>query len=173
MTDSSTKSYLKSGSELEWIQLSVFGRSYELQANGQTVARMEFPSLFSMRAKAEGRDGCWVFERSGFWNPAVEIRECDKELPMAQCERKVFGNTGTLILSKGRKLIFRINIWGTKAEFETENGELLFSMKIHGIFKYRAFVTVHEKAQAYPEAVWIPHLMWYLVLHEKRHRRAS
>lgn len=169
MTVSSTQSYLKPGSELEWILLSVFRRQYELQANGQTVAWLKFPSFFSTRVKAESRDGCWVFERSGFWNPTFEIRECDKELPMAKFERKVFGNTGTLRLSKGRTLVFRINMWGTKAEFETDSGQLLFSMKIQGVFRYRAVVTVHEKAQAYPEASWIPLLMWYLVLHEKRH----
>lgn len=173
MIDSSMQPYLKPGSELEWIQPSVFGRQYELQVHGQTVARLEFPSFFSTRAKAESQDGCWMFERFGFWNPTFEIRESDKELPIAKFEREVFRNTGTLRLSKGRTLVFRIDMWGTKAEFETDNGQLLFSMKIRGVFRYRALVTVHEKARTYPEASWIPLFMWYLVLHEKHHRRAS
>jgi hypothetical protein len=150
----------------------MFGRRFELQAKGQTIARMTITGFFTPRAKAESEDGCWIFQPAGFWNPEIEVRECEKELPMARYERNAFGTRGTLRLSKGRVLVFRLNLWRIKAECETESGEPLCSLKVRGLVRYRAIVTVHEKCQRYPEAQWIPHFLWFLVLYEKSRRAA-
>lgn len=172
MIDLRKKSLLTAGTELQWIQPSAFRRRYELRFQEKVIARLEFPSFFSTQAKADSEEGCWMFQRSGFLNPKVEIREYNKELRSATYVPKMFGGSGTLQLSLGRSLIFRLNMWQTKAEFVTDKGELLFSMKVHGIFRSGATVVVHEKAAEYSEAKWVILFAWYLVLLEQRRRRA-
>ena len=64
---------------LKWEQPSVLKMEYELHAEGELLATLEFRSSFGSLATAMCADGCWTFKRVGFFQTKVSIRPCGSD----------------------------------------------------------------------------------------------
>ena len=152
------------GRELRWTQPSALRKEYELRAGDELVAVLRFPSSFSSQAKAESAEGCWTFERVGFWRNKTVIRACGKQIPLAVFKNSRWGSGGTLELSDGRSYPASTNFWHTELEIRNEADELLLSLRSGGVARLSATVAIHIGAARLPEVPWLVMLGCYLLV---------
>ena len=152
------------GRELKWSQPSALRKEYELRAGDELAAVLRFPSSFSSQATAESADGCWTFERVGFWRNKTVVRACGKQTPLAVFKNSRWGSGGTLELPGGRRYPASANFWHTELEIRNEAGESLLSLWSGGVVHLSATVAVHAGAARLPEVPWLVMLSCYLLV---------
>jgi hypothetical protein len=152
------------GRELKWSQPSALRMEYELHAGDELAAVLRFPSSFNSHATAESADGCWTFERVGFWRNKTVVRACGKQPPLAVFKNSRWGSGGTLELPGGRRYPATTNFWHTDLEIRNERGESLFQLWSGGILRLSATTIVHPRAARLPEAPWLVMLGCYLLV---------
>jgi hypothetical protein len=137
---------------------------YELHADDELIATLNFRSSFGTFATAESADGCWTFKRIGFWQTRATIRRCGWDTEIATFKNNTWSRGGTLELSDGRKIQATTNMWQTNLEFKMESGEVLFRLKSGGFVHLSATVAVEPDAAGMPELPWMVMLGWYLMV---------
>jgi hypothetical protein len=94
--------------ELIWSKIP-HQSGFELKQGGGVVARLDKPSFWSCRMRAEAQGGRWAFSRTGFWrNTTVAVDE-DSKAAIARLTRSWSG-IGTLTFSDGQT--FRLSPTG-------------------------------------------------------------
>lgn len=153
------------GRELKWVQPTAFKTQYELRSEGELVAVLHISGLFRDQAAAECADGCWTFERVGFWRNKVRVRARDSEADDALFKMSRWGDgSGVLQLSDGRKLSATTNFWRTEYQFRSEAGEPLLRLSGGGVLRQSAEVEVHARAAGLPELPWLVMLGLFLLV---------
>jgi len=152
------------GQELKWSQPSALRMEYELRARDELAAVLRFLSSFSSHATAESADGCWTFERVGFWRNKTVVRACGKQPALAVFKNSRWGSGGTLELLGGRRYPATTNFWHTDLEIRNEIGESLFQLWSGGVLRLSATTIVHPRAARLPEAPWLVLLGCYLLV---------
>jgi hypothetical protein len=153
------------GNELKWVQPTAFKPQYELRASGELAAVLRVSGLFRDQAVAESADGCWTFERVGFWRNKVRVRACGTQSDAALFKLSRWGDgSGVLQLRDGRKLTATTNFWRTEYQFRNEAGEPLIRLTGGGVLRQSAKVDVHAKAAGLPELPWLMMLGMFLMV---------
>lgn len=157
------------GRQLNWVQPRAFTMEYELRAGDELAATLRFLSRFSSHAVAECANGCWMFERVGFWRSKVAVRACDEKTDIAVFSMSKWGDGGGVLeLSGGQKLYAAANFLRTEYEFKGEANETLLRLSSDGIVRLSAKVDIRHRAERLPEFPWLVALGWYLVLQMRR-----
>ena len=156
------------GLELEWSQPSAFKMEYELRAGDELAAVLRFPSSFNSYATAEGADGCWTFERVGFWRNKTVVRPCGSQAAIAVFRTSRWGSGGTLELPGGRRYPASTNFWHTELEIRNEMGELLLRVRSGGIVRLSATVEIHPRTACQTGVPWLVMLGCYLLVMMKK-----
>jgi hypothetical protein len=153
------------GGELKWVQPTAFKPQYELRAGDELVAHLRISGLFRDQAAAESADGCWMFERVGFWRNKVRVRAGGAQSAAAVFKLSRWGDgSGVLQLRDGRKLPATTNFWRTEYQFRSEAGELLLRLSSAGVLRQNAKVEVHARAAGLPELPWLMMLGMFLMV---------
>lgn len=152
-------------SELRWVRSAAFRREYELRAGDELAAVLRIDNLFGAHAAAESGDGCWEFERVGFWRNKVTVRAEGNNTHIAVFKISRWGDGGGMLqLADGRKFSAAADFWGTDYEFRNEAGEFVLRLISKGVMRASAKIEVHSGADRLPEPPWLVMLGWYLVL---------
>lgn len=153
------------GRELRWVQPTAFKPHYELRAGDDLVALLRISGLFRDQAAAESADGCWTFERVGFWRNKVRVRACDAQSELAVFKISKWGDgSGVLQLPDGRRLSVTTNFWRTEYQFRSETGKPLLRIFSGGVLRQNAKVDVHVRAAGLPELPWLVMLGLFLMV---------
>lgn len=152
------------GRELKWAQPHAFRMEYELRAGEEIVAVLRFRSSFGTHARAESADGCWTFERVGFWRDKTVVRAGSTKTVLAVFKSNKWDTGGTLELPGGRRFYTRANFWQTEYEIRDHTGEPLLRLFRGGVIHLSAAVAVHPSVARWPELPWLVMLGWYLMV---------
>jgi hypothetical protein len=153
---------------LTWIKPKIFKSDYELRFGDELIATLCFQKIFSSTAIAESGDGCWTFERVGFFKKKTVIHPRSSSAILGIFTKNTWKKGGYLELSDGRKFIVIASLWKNTIEFKTDIGESLIHMKSHGVFRLSATVQMYRKCLHIPELPWMVMLGLYLIIMMKR-----
>jgi hypothetical protein len=109
------------GKQLTW-QKPKFARSYfEMYADQQLVATLEWKSEWRNAAVASTPSNVWRFDRVGFWKPHIEITlEAHEGVLYGTYIPNWSGTQGTLTLASGDAYEWkRMNFWSTQYEWHS------------------------------------------------------
>ena len=151
------------GWDLKWVQPTPFRPEYELRAGDELVALLRVSGLFRDQAAAESADGCWTFERVGFWRNKVRIRAPEDDVAVFKLSRWGDGS-GVLQLPDGRKLSATTNFWRTQYQFRSEAREPLLRLSSSGVLRQNAKVDIHTRTAEMPELAWLVMLGLFLMV---------
>jgi len=158
---------------LRWIQPRALRAEYELRAGEERIATLRFHDMLGSRATGESAEGCWTFERAGFFRTRVAVRRCDAAADLATFRSNRWRGGGTLTLPDGRELRATTNFWYSRLQVRDEAGQTLLVYDTKGILRLRATVTIGPAAAALPDLPWLLMLGWYLVVIMHRNLAAA
>jgi hypothetical protein len=162
------------GRELQWMQPTAMKQEYELRLGDVAVCSLQMSSSFNSRATAVNAEGSWDFDRHGFWQRQVTIRETGGMDDLALFNANTWKQGGTIILPNGRNYIASSNFWMTQHLLTTSDGQnLISSSNIRGVFHYSCDVEIHSLARSLPELPWLVPLGWYLIMMQYRDSAAA
>ena len=160
------------GRELRWVKAArASGGGYALRDGDDTVATLQFPSVWSSLATAESAEGRWTFKRAGVLQSRTVIRAGDSDEEIASF-KSAWSGGGTLEFSDGRRLRADKNFWMTKYSFSTETGAPLILFKIGGVLSWSADVEILPACDALADAPWLVMLGWYLSVQMRKEAAA-
>lgn len=150
---------------LEWAQTSVMSQSFELRAEAEVVATLEWEKLIGSLASARTSDGSWTFKRTGFLTPMVTVRapSSDKDFAVLKV---VWGGGGELIVGGQRTFAWkRRGFWSGQWGFEwIDGGHILHFEPKFSLAKRRAELHLEPSAKSVPELPLLATLGWYLLI---------
>lgn len=149
---------------LRWIQPRALRAEYELRAGEERIATLRFRNLFGSRATGESAEGCWTFQRGGFFRTRVAVRRCDDATDLATFRSDRWRGGGTLTLPDGRRLRATTNFWYSRLQFQDEAGQTLLVFDTKGALRLRATVTIGPAAATLHDLPWLLMLGCYLVV---------
>lgn len=156
-------SELVSGPPLQWVQPSMWKMNYQLVRGNKVVTTMRFKTSFHSLATVENEDGCWTFDRIGFFQRRVSVRLCGSEAEIASFRTTDWKGGGTLELQNGRHILVTTNGWQTQLEFKEATGESLMRFNCDSVWYTAATVSITTQALSAPETSWIVAFGWYLM----------
>lgn len=103
-------------------------QGFELKRNGQVVATLKRPAVWSSDFIATGPDGDWVFQRSGFWGNKGEIRDAASQQQLAVF-KSGWGGKGELKFADGQIfLLVTRGCWHPIWTVTTQAGQPVLSL---------------------------------------------
>jgi len=156
----------------EWVQPKLSHRKFELRADENVFASLEFQSAWGSLAIAECSEGSWTFKRVGFFTPRVTIRLTNVDVDLAIYRPKWTGTEGELTFSNGSHFHWKAaNFWATQYSFIKPDGSPILTFKpgvedshISDFFKYQARLEIDLGAANLPELPILALLGWYLMI---------
>lgn len=153
------------GTELRWVQPSIFKQTFELRSGDELAATLQFPKLFGRNARAECQDGCWILEEQGIWKPNIVVKQCNEEQPITTVTMKNFTRVTPFTVDQRRTFRITSNFWRSHYSITTDMGESLVSLKVKHFPRHSAEVELSAKAESFP---WLLFLLYYIVLLNRR-----
>jgi hypothetical protein len=151
--------------DLQWKQPSAMKREFDLVCGDETLATLQFRSMFGSLAVARAAEGSWSFKRVGFWAPRVTVRVADQEAEIAVFQNNTWKAGGSLVMPDGRRFHANSNFWQTSYEFKNESEESLVRfVRVRGAFHLSSNVEITPAGGRLPELPWLVALGWYLVV---------
>lgn len=151
---------------MRWKRTRVIPAAYELRMEGETLATLAWPKLFSRAAEAASAEGCWRFRRPSLFSLAVVV---DNAATGTEAGRYSPGpRGGTLRLADGSAYrVGRDGLLGPLTVWRQDGGRLLcFSRLLLG-----NSMTLEAAASAEPRLGLLATFAFYLLV--LRRRRAS
>ena len=156
------------GEDLILIQPSLFKREYEFRSSNELLARMYFPSLFSLTAVVEGFDDKYEIIRPSFWKTDIAIRKYGYDMTFASLKTNFFRTKGTIDLQNGKKLNLKFGVFKKSCEVFSEAEELLIMFQNRLSLKEKNVVTIQKTSSLIDENPWIIMMVWYQILQRNR-----
>lgn len=166
------KSILDTGtSSLEWRDPIPTAPHFELWADGDLLATLDFTTPSLDLAAVRTVEGDWVLQRSGFLRPSVHLREEGSETDLAEFHRGFLGG-GHLRFTNGVTFHWRHEgLTSATWSILGEGGEVLVSLSLEhneaigtGPHKVQAEVKVTPAGHFTPRLPLLAALGWYLIL---------
>jgi hypothetical protein len=145
--------------DLIWRQPSAFKEQYELRADEEVLATLQWKNTLGTLATARTAEGAWTFKRGGFWQQRIVVRPLDTEHDVATFVPNWSGG-GVLTVAGGRT--FHWSSQGflrlEKHWQEREDGPPLVGFKQVSNLKNEARLTLSIEAARLPETVQLDDL---------------
>jgi len=161
------------GKTLNFIQPSIWNRSFELRNDNQLVGTLEYPKYFSVKADANIFGEKWEFYEPKWWKQLIEIRESGKELPIASYKTPAFNRQGKLELPQGQSVFLYSNFWGTSFELRDKYESRLILFKSKTGFKTKINVSIEKRSEVLDMHPWLLLFIIYIELGKSRRRSAG
>lgn len=159
-------------SQPQWVQPRAVQNRFELRADQDLYAELEFPRWYGSLANAAAAEERWTFKRVGFFNPRVTVRSQGSEIDLAVFHPKWTGTEGTVQLSGRAAYTWKTaNFWATEYIWLNADGVPLIVYKqgieaswLADLFKTQARVEIQPSAQDLPDLALLVLLGWYLIV---------
>jgi hypothetical protein len=156
------------GENLILIQPSLFRREYEFRSVNELLAKMYFPSVFSLTAVVEGFDDKYEIIRPSFWKTDIAIRKFGYDMSFASLTTNFFRTRGSIDLQNGKKLNLKFGAFRKSCQVFSESGELLLLFQNRFSFKQQNIVTIQKSFTLIDENPWTVMMIWYLILQNRK-----
>jgi hypothetical protein len=156
------------GEDLILIQPSLFKREYEFRSSNDLLARMYFPSLFSLTAVVEGFEEKYEIIKPSFWKTDIAIRKYGYDMTFASLTTNFFRTKGSIDLQNGKKLNLKFGAFRKSCQVFSEMDELLLLFQNKLSFKEKNIVTIQKSSSLIDENPWIVMMIWYLILQNRK-----
>ena len=156
------------GEDLILIQPSLFKREYEFRSSNELLARMYFPSLFSLTAVVEGFYDKYEIIRPSFWKADIAIRKYGYDMTFASLTTNFFRTKGSIDLQNGKKLNLKFGAFKKSCQVFSESEELLIMFQNRFSFKQQNIVTIQKSSALIDENPWVVMMVWYQVIQRNR-----
>ncbi len=160
------------GRELRWIRPATLKQAYELRSGETVVAELKLTNAFGRTATTMSGDGSWIFERTGFLQSQLHVRDAATLVEIASLSENRLKRSQRVVLPDGSQYVIRFDFFGTEYTLETASGEVLAFTKRRGFFRMVWITEIRYKAKAASELSWLVLLMWYYILIRRRRGRA-
>ncbi len=156
------------GEDLILIQTSLFKREYEFRSSNELLARMYFPSLFSLTAVVEGFEEKYEIIKPSFWKADIAIRKYGYDMTFASLTTNFFRTKGSIDLQNGKKLKLKFGAFKKSCQVFSESEELLIMFQNRFSFKQQNIVTIQKSSALIDENPWVVMMVWYQVIQRNR-----
>jgi hypothetical protein len=156
------------GEDLILIQPSLFKREYEFRSSNELLARMYFPSLFSLTAVVEGFEEKYEIIKPSFWKADIAIRKHGYDMTFASLTTNFFRTKGSIDLQNGKKLNLKFGAFKKSCQVFSESEELLIMFQNRFSFKQQNIVTIQKLSALVDENPWVVMMVWYQVIQRNR-----
>ena len=156
------------GEDLILIQPSLFKREYEFRSSNELLARMYFPSLFSLTAVVEGFEEKYEIIKPSFWKADIAIRKQGYDMTFASLKTNFFRTKGSIDLQNGKKLNLKFGAFKKSCQVFSESEELLIMFQNRFSFKQQNIVTIQKSSALIDENPWVVMMVWYQVIQRNR-----
>mgnify|MGYP003546547214 FL=1 len=156
------------GEDLILIQPSLFKREYEFRSSNELLARMYFPSLFSLTAVVEGFEEKYEIIKPSFWKADIAIRKYGYDMTFASLTTNFFRTKGSIDLQNGKKLNLKFGAFKKSCQVISESEELLIMFQNRFSFKQQNIVTIQKSSALIDENPWVVMMVWYQVIQRNR-----
>ena len=160
------------GRELRWIRPALFKQEYELRSGETVVAELKLANALGRTATAMSGDGSWIFERTGFLQSRLHVRDAATLVEIASLSENRLKRSQQVVLPDGSQYVIRFDFFGTEYTLETASGEILAFTKRRGFFRVIWATEIRYRAKTHSELPWLVLLMWYYILIRRRRGRA-
>ncbi len=161
------------GKELLLVQPSFFKREYQLRKDGEVLAKMYFPKIFSFTAVVEFPEAKYEILRPGFWKNQIAIKKYSYDLPFATASVNLFRIKGKIDLQNGQIINIKFGKFINTTQVLDESNELTILFRSKFSFKEKNIVTVEKKSELIDKNPWIIMMVWYLILQRKNGKAAA
>jgi hypothetical protein len=165
--------------ELYWIHPKLLERRFELRAEDDLFATLEFETALGSLATAKAAAGNWTFKRVGFFRPQVTVRVQSAEDNLAIYRPKWAGAEGVLEFADGETFVWKLaNFWATRYEIADTEGNSLVSYKSKvdkpsDLLKDQAQVEMSPQAREMGKLALLLLIGWYLIILQQEDVRAT
>lgn len=156
------------GEDLILIQPSLFKREYEFRSSNELLARMYFPSLFSLTAVVDGFEEKYEIIKPSFWKADIAIRKHGYDMTFASLTTNFFRTKGSIDLQNGKKLNLKFGAFKKSCQVFSESEELLIMFQNRFSFKQQNIVTIQKSSALIDENPWVVMMVWYQVIQRNR-----
>lgn len=156
------------GEDLILIQPSLFKREYEFRSSNELLARMYFPSLFSLTAVVEGFEEKYEIIKPSFWKADIAIRKYGYDMTFASLTTNFFRTKGSIDLQNGKKLNLKFGAFKKSCQVFSESEELLIMFQNRFSFKQQNILTIQKSSALIDENPWVVMMVWYQVIQRNR-----
>lgn len=161
---------------LEWREIELYERVYELRSRHKVFARIEISSPSGSEASVRTASAEWTFRRTGVPVKKVVVRERGSDFDAAIFRPRMLGK-GTLLLHGGTCHPWKAAKYlGKTWAFKDERGVALVNFSsgappryLTDLAKIQATVTVADAAHAHGALPLLCCLGFYLMIPEERH----
>lgn len=161
------------GEELILIQPSFFKREFEFRSSTELLAKMFYPSFFSLTAVVEGFNSKYEIFRPNFWKTEIGIRKFGDELSFATLTTNFFRTKGKVVLQNGKFVNLKFGAFKRICSIFSETDELLVEIKTKFSFKDKNIVTIQKPSSLMDENPWIIMMIWYFLIENKKSGAAA
>ncbi len=156
------------GEDLLLIQPSFFKREYEFRSSDGLLAKMYFPSFFSLTAVVEGFNEKYEIIRPSFWKNDIAIRKYGYDMTFASLTINFFRTKGFIDLQNGRKLNLKFGVFKKSCQVFSESEELLLLFQNRFSLKQQNIVSIQKSSSVIDENPWVIMMIWYQILQRNR-----
>ena len=160
------------GQNLEIVTPSFFKSEFNLLANGIIISSLKSVNFWGKRYEISGFEKVWEIYNASVWSGKTEIKEKDKQLPLAYYEGGGLKHSGMFYLPQGEKVNLVFNLWKSFYELQKENGEVLVHYANKSFFSSTIVVTMNRKSELidkYPFLIMFP---FYIAM-QRKHAAAA
>lgn len=148
-------------------QPSFFKREYELRSSNELLARMYFPSFFSLTAVVEGFEEKYEIIRPSIWKTDLAIRKFGYDMSFASLTTNFFRTKGLIDLQNGKRLNLKFGIFKKSCQVFSENNELLLLFQNKFSLKEKNVLTIQQLSSLIDQNPWIVMMIWYSMLQNR------
>jgi len=156
------------GEDLILIQPSFFKREYEFRSSNELLARMYFPSFFSLTAVVEGFEEKYEIIRPSIWKTDLAIRKFGYDMSFASLTTNFFRTKGFIDLQNGKKLNLKFGVFKKSCQVFSEMDELLITFQNKFSIKEKNVLIIEKSSSLIDENPWVVMLVWYQVIQRNR-----
>jgi hypothetical protein len=160
------------GHTIEIVTPSCFKSEFNLVANGLPICTLKSTNFWCTRFEINGFGKAWEVYCASVWKGKTEIKEKDKELPIASYEGNGLKHSGTFILPQGERVALVFNLWKSFYELKNEKGEVLLHYANKSFFCSTVVVTMNKKCELldkYPFLIMVP----FHIAQQRNHAAAA
>ena len=138
-----------------------------MKLNDEVLGFINIVGIFKNKAKVKIFDKEYFFIQPSFWRSTLEVKELNKELPIATYFSKAFRNFGFINLPLGESLKVNFSLLSSQYEIINPFNEVVIKYYNKFSFKFRTEVSIEKDSILLEKYPWIIFIPFYLY-QEKR-----
>lgn len=150
------------GNTLLLTQPKFLKREYLLKCGEEIIATVNHPKWYLSDFEVVWNKKKWFVYRPSIWRSAVEIKELDKELPIASYQKIRFKMEGIVNLPMGQQLKIFFKLFRGTYEIQNISGECLVLVKDKFSWKDVTEFHIQGRSELLDKYPWVILLAWYL-----------